>query len=53
MRTKGLKIFAGNSNRKLAESICSILEVPLGHARIEKFPDGESLGSNAKRQPCG
>ncbi|MCB9894915.1 MAG: ribose-phosphate pyrophosphokinase [Planctomycetes bacterium] len=41
MRTKGLKIFAGNSNRKLAEQICSILEVPLGHARIEKFPDGE------------
>ena len=40
MRTKGLKIFAGNSNRKLAEAICSILEVPLGHARIEKFPDG-------------
>ncbi|MCG3183360.1 MAG: Ribose-phosphate pyrophosphokinase [Planctomycetes bacterium] len=41
MRTKGLKIFAGNSNRKLAEAICSILEIPLGHARIEKFPDGE------------
>ncbi len=41
MRTKGLKIFAGNSNRKLAESISKILEVPLGHARIEKFPDGE------------
>jgi len=41
MRTKGLKIFAGNSNRKLAEQICGILEVPLGHARIEKFPDGE------------
>jgi ribose-phosphate pyrophosphokinase len=41
MRTKGLKIFAGNSNRKLAENICRILEVPLGRARIEKFPDGE------------
>jgi ribose-phosphate pyrophosphokinase len=41
MRTKGLKIFAGNSNRKLAEAISSILEVPLGHARMEKFPDGE------------
>ncbi len=41
MRTKGLKIFAGNSNRKLAEAISAILEVPLGHARIEKFPDGE------------
>lgn len=41
MRSKGLKIFAGNSNRKLAEAISAILEVPLGHARFEKFPDGE------------
>jgi ribose-phosphate pyrophosphokinase len=41
MRSKGLKIFAGNSNRKLAEEISRILEVPLGHARMEKFPDGE------------
>jgi ribose-phosphate pyrophosphokinase len=41
IRSKGLKIFAGNSNRKLAEAICNILEVPLGRGRIEKFPDGE------------
>ncbi|MCA8917584.1 MAG: ribose-phosphate pyrophosphokinase [Planctomycetes bacterium] len=41
IRSKGLKLFAGNSNRKLAEAICHILEVPLGHGRIEKFPDGE------------
>jgi ribose-phosphate pyrophosphokinase len=41
MRSKGLKIFSGNSNRPLAEAISSILEVPLGHARVEKFPDGE------------
>ncbi|MCC6466592.1 MAG: ribose-phosphate pyrophosphokinase [Planctomycetes bacterium] len=41
MRSKGLKVFAGNSNRKLAEAICASLELPMGHARIEKFPDGE------------
>jgi len=41
MRSKGLKIFSGNSNRALAEAISGILEVPLGHARVEKFPDGE------------
>ncbi|MHC4841296.1 MAG: ribose-phosphate diphosphokinase [Planctomycetota bacterium] len=41
MRSKGLKIFAGNSNRPLAEAICNILEVPLGNARVERFPDGE------------
>ncbi|MBK9976143.1 MAG: ribose-phosphate pyrophosphokinase [Planctomycetes bacterium] len=40
-RSKGLKVFAGNSNPKLADAICHILELPLGHARIEKFPDGE------------
>ncbi len=40
-RSKGLKVFAGNSNRKLAEEICAVLEIPLGHARFEKFPDGE------------
>lgn len=41
MRSKGLKIFAGNSNRKLAEAISTILEIPLGQARLEKFADGE------------
>ncbi|MDC1142976.1 ribose-phosphate pyrophosphokinase [Planctomycetota bacterium] len=41
MRSKGLKIFAGNSNRPLAEAIAANLEVPLGRARVERFPDGE------------
>jgi ribose-phosphate pyrophosphokinase len=40
-RSKGLKIFAGNSNPALAQAICRQLEMPLGNARIEKFPDGE------------
>jgi len=38
---KGIKIFSGNSNMALAKAICRTLEVPLGQARIEKFPDGE------------
>ncbi|MBX3474250.1 MAG: ribose-phosphate pyrophosphokinase [Planctomycetes bacterium] len=40
-RSKGIKVFAGNSNMALAKSICKVLEIPLGQARIEKFPDGE------------
>ncbi|MDD6043161.1 MAG: ribose-phosphate diphosphokinase [Eubacteriaceae bacterium] len=35
------KIFAGNSNIKLAEEIASILGKPLGKATVKKFSDGE------------
>jgi len=36
-----LKIFAGNSNRNLAEEICRHLKIPLGQADVSRFPDGE------------
>ena len=36
-----LKIFAGNSNKDLAEEICKYLNVPLGQANVSRFPDGE------------
>ena len=36
-----LKIFAGNSNRSLAEEICSYVGVSLGAADIRRFSDGE------------
>ena len=36
-----LKIFAGNSNKDLAEEICRYLNVPLGQADVSRFPDGE------------
>jgi ribose-phosphate pyrophosphokinase len=36
-----LKIFAGNSNRSLAEEICSYVGVSLGAAAIRRFSDGE------------
>jgi ribose-phosphate pyrophosphokinase len=38
-----LKIFAGNSNRPLAEEICRSIGVPLGEATVTSFPDGESF----------
>jgi len=36
-----MKIFAGNSNRLLAESICSYLNIPLGKASVRRFADQE------------
>jgi len=36
-----LKIFSGSSNPALAGNVCKYLEIPLGGAKIERFPDGE------------
>jgi ribose-phosphate pyrophosphokinase len=36
-----MKVFAGNSNRQLAEAICSYLNVPLGKATVRRFADQE------------
>ncbi|MEA3225696.1 MAG: ribose-phosphate pyrophosphokinase, partial [Planctomycetota bacterium] len=36
-----LKIFSGSSNPALASNVCKYLGIPLGGAKIEKFPDGE------------
>ncbi len=37
-----LRVFSGNSNRALSEEICRLLGVPLGPARVETFPGGET-----------
>jgi len=39
---KDIKIFAGNSNRPLAEEIAERIGLPLGAATVGKFSDGES-----------
>ena len=38
---KDIKIFAGNSNRPLAEAICKELNISLGSADVGTFSDGE------------
>ncbi len=38
---KALSIFAGNSNRKLAEEICNYVEIPVGRSKLTHFADGE------------
>ena len=43
MSESRLKIFSGNSNRKLAEEICRTISVPLGEATVTSFPDGETF----------
>jgi ribose-phosphate pyrophosphokinase len=38
-----LKIFAGRSGHELARRMCDHLDMPLGAARTEVFPDGEVI----------
>jgi ribose-phosphate pyrophosphokinase len=38
-----IKIFSGTSNPELTARICKYLEVPIGGAKIERFPDGEKI----------
>ncbi len=42
---KDIKIFAGNSNRTLAEAICKDLNITLGNAEVGRFSDGENFVS--------
>ena len=35
------RIFAGNASRRLAQTICDKLRVPLGDAEVTRFEDGE------------
>lgn len=38
-----LKIFSGNANSQLAESVCDYLEMPLGRAEVFKFSNDNSF----------
>ncbi|MEM0982641.1 MAG: ribose-phosphate pyrophosphokinase [Planctomycetota bacterium] len=38
-----LKVFAGRNARSLTESICAHIDMPIGEARTDIFPDGEML----------
>ncbi len=38
-----LKIFSGTSNVALASAVCKYLEIPLGGAKIDSFPDSEKV----------
>ncbi|MBX3354051.1 MAG: ribose-phosphate pyrophosphokinase [Phycisphaeraceae bacterium] len=38
-----LKIFAGRNSKELAQRVCEAIDLPLGHASTEAFPDGELI----------
>jgi len=38
-----VKIFSGNSNKPLAEKICSYIGIDLGKCALTQFPDGETF----------
>lgn len=40
---EGMKLFTGNSNRKLVEEIAGVLNMPVGDATVSSFSDGEIL----------
>src|SRR3954464_7892296 len=46
-----LVVFAGNSNRPLANEICEYLKMPLGKCDVSRFSDGEiqiEIGENVR-----
>ncbi|MFK7902268.1 MAG: ribose-phosphate pyrophosphokinase [Nitratireductor sp.] len=50
-----MKLFAGNSNRQLAENICKYLDIPLGNANVRRFADQEvfvELLENVRGEDC-
>lgn len=50
-----MKLFAGNSNRQLAESVSKYLGVPLGRANVRRFADDEifvELQENVRGEDC-
>jgi len=38
-----LKVFAGSGSIKLAVDVCRYIDIPLGGAKVERFPDGEKI----------
>ena len=38
-----LKVFSGVSNPALAAAVCKYLGIPVGGAKVERFPDGEKV----------
>jgi ribose-phosphate pyrophosphokinase len=46
-----MKVFTGNANPEIAREICNYLDMPLSHAEVKKFSDGEisvEIGENVR-----
>ena len=44
-KSKGIKVFSGNANPKLAQDICKALDIPMGNSEVGSFSDGEHFAS--------
>lgn len=52
---KPFRIFSGNANPVIAESVCRHLDVQLSKAKVERFADGEvyvEIGENVRGATC-
>ena len=38
-----IKVFSGTSNPALTSAVCRYLDIPIGGAKVERFPDGEKV----------
>lgn len=50
-----MKLFAGNSNRHLAERVCNYIDIPLGNANVRRFADQEvfvEILENVRGEDC-
>ncbi len=55
MYTGTYKVFTGNSNRPLAQSVCTYLDCRLARADVTRFSDGEiaaEIGENVRGVDC-
>jgi len=43
MFNDNLKVFSGTSSVDLADLVCKYLEIPIGGAEVDRFPDGEKV----------
>ena len=55
MNLDKLQVFTGNSNPKLTARVCARLELPVGDALVNRFPDGElnvKINETLQRDPA-
>ncbi len=43
LSSSGVRVFSGSANPELTNKICQYMDIPMGRAKIEPFPDGELL----------
>ena len=50
-----IRVFSGTSNPELTQAVCEYLDIAMGHANIDCFPDGEKfirVGDDVRGRDC-